>query len=265
MKLFSRLTLSSLVLVVMSHFVMAERADAVSVSYDEIIFQAGGTLDPTRLSGTVDMSFSGSTLTIILTNTSLNAGGSLSQNLLTGLGFNLPRGLTINTSATNTVISLTDTVAPPPNDFVSPSGSINDTRWGYTTSGPLAGFKTVANGGLVTGGRVNVDIGTVQSMIDRDFNNQLKPLAAVQGPNYGILSSSSGYAGCTSGLPCVIDSLTFNIQLSGSYSGDLVSWIDNHYMVLAFGSPAPAVPEPTSLLLLGSGLLALGLYRRLLG
>src|SRR5262245_31475370 len=79
------------------------QAVAIPVVVDEVIVQGGG--DSSVLSGTANFTVSGNTLTIILANTSSGAtGGTAATNLLTGIGFNLPTGVTIaNNGAANAV------------------------------------------------------------------------------------------------------------------------------------------------------------------
>jgi hypothetical protein len=233
-------------------------AQATPISYEEVIFESGSGLESSQLSGTIDMTYNSSQnyLTIVLTNTSGLAGATLSQNLLTGIGFNLPTGMMINTTGSHQV-SLTSGSA------ISPSGSLDNTKWGYgnpATSGPFLS--------LPSGQTVNTDLGTVQSMITNDLNNTATPPANVQGPNFGMLSDGSSFTACTGGLQCAISSLTFRMYLSGSYtgSGTLLNYIDSNHVALAFGSPnVTQVPEPSAFLLLGVGLLALGFFSRFNG
>lgn len=244
----------ALLLAVMGLVVVPTESQAVSISVDEYIFQSGNGLNTALLSGTVSMTFNSGTdtLGVVLTNTSGNAGGLLAQNLLTGIGFNLPGGVVIDTSGSH-LVSLTS------GSVISPSGSVSNTTWGYgnpATSGPFLS--------LPSGQTVNADLGTVQSMITRDLNNMTTPPANVAGPNFGMLSSTSGYSTCTNGLQCAINSLTFAIALSGTYGGNLLDFINSHQVVLSFGSPNVAsVPEPSALLLLACGLVAVGFFSRL--
>src|SRR5262245_3066515 len=79
---------------------------ATSVTVDQIIYQSG--VDASVYSVKADFSLSSingnNILTIQLTNTSSGTGLAGSTNLLTGLAFNLPTGVTIaNNGAVNTV------------------------------------------------------------------------------------------------------------------------------------------------------------------
>jgi hypothetical protein len=69
---------------------------ATSLTIDEIVYQAATGLDPLKLSGTADATFSSGVLTISLTNTSSDLGAVPDANkLLVGIGFNLPSGMSI--------------------------------------------------------------------------------------------------------------------------------------------------------------------------
>ena len=68
-------------------------AAAAPITVDEIL--SDSTTNAALLSGTIDMTLSGNTLTIILTNTSADAAGSGAGILLTGIGFQLPTGVAI--------------------------------------------------------------------------------------------------------------------------------------------------------------------------
>src|SRR5262245_50887115 len=75
----------------------ASSAQATLVTVDQIIYQGSGggtTVNPSLLSGTLDITASGSTLTILMKNTSPDGafvgGGSPALMLLTGFGLQLP-------------------------------------------------------------------------------------------------------------------------------------------------------------------------------
>ena len=71
-------------------------ANAGLITVDETLYQ-GAASNANMLDGSIDMTLSGSTLTIVLTNTSgaLITEGAGAGNLLTALAFNLPNGVTI--------------------------------------------------------------------------------------------------------------------------------------------------------------------------
>ena len=103
-------------------------ARATVLTVDEIIYETGiSPTDPDVLKGTVDMTFSGSTLSIMLTNTSTDVASlEASYNLLTGLGFNLPGTLYIMSGSVSmegsTAINFT---APSDNDVPATASAIH--------------------------------------------------------------------------------------------------------------------------------------------
>src|SRR5262245_22019974 len=74
---------------------------ATPINVDQILFDSGGVVDNSLLSGTFDMTLSGTTLTITLTNTSADGAGSGAGILLTGIGFQLPDGVSITSGTVN--------------------------------------------------------------------------------------------------------------------------------------------------------------------
>lgn len=225
-------------------------AKAILVTIDEIIFQDGG-VNSSVLAGTADFTLSSSTLTIVLTNTSTGAtGGGASTNLLGGIGFNLPGGVTIsNTGATNAVALTGGSSAI---NFVAP---ISDTEWG-AGNGALSAINS-----LTLLGDVNASASTLQAQINFDLAGNLKPTANVDGPSFGLLSSSVSDA-TAGGLEAVKDSVTLTLLLDGTVPGTLLSDIDGGHVVLSFGSPdtsRTSVPEPSSFFLMGFGLVSVGL------
>ena len=72
-------------------------ASAVPITVDEILYASG--TNPGSLSGTVNMTLVGNLLQITLTNTSADAAGSGAGILLTGIGFQLPAGISISSGS----------------------------------------------------------------------------------------------------------------------------------------------------------------------
>src|SRR5688572_27566804 len=97
-------------------------ASATSITVDQIL--APGDVNTAYLSGSVDMTYSGSVLTITLKNLSGDAAGSGAGVLLTGIGFNLPGTLAISSGLANMGSSTAL-------GFVKPIGGDVSEEWGY--------------------------------------------------------------------------------------------------------------------------------------
>ena len=120
-KMITRSILASFVLAL-----FAARASAGAITVDQVLYQSD-IANANLLSGTVDMTFASNTntLSIILTNTSSDLAGDGAGILLTGLGFQLPTGVSI---ASGTAV-----IAPGSTgvNFTGVAGTDVSKEWGY--------------------------------------------------------------------------------------------------------------------------------------
>lgn len=218
--------------------VFTASAWSVPIDVEEILFE-DGIPSPENLSGTVDMSWDGLKLSIVLTNTSGAIGVAGAGNLLTGIGFQLPGTLIIGGGTTGDL-------------------SLDD-QWGFNnlTSGHYNFPATLAT-------NTQVSTMTADTQIEFDGSNPDN----VNGPSWGILSAEPD-AESPGGQSHVVGTITFEIDLTGgTVPADIVSQINGGNVVLTFGSPKNSnlnVPDGgTTAALLGVALLGLGGARRAL-
>lgn len=237
---------------------LAAPALADSITVDEILYPESTVTDPSVYAGTVDMTYDSGTkvLTIVLTNTSTgSAGPQGADNLLTGIGFNLPDGLSIVGGSAN----MTGSSAI---GFSFPSGGDVSEEWGFDTpdldSGALLDLAT---------GTYNAAASSMESQTTNQFQaGSIASPPNLDGPDFGLLSKALSGAVLGSGVEGIQDSLTITLQLSGNFGGDLLSFIERHDVALTFGSPNAGrdnvVPEPGSWALVCGALGAGWFWRR---
>jgi hypothetical protein len=219
---------------------------------DEVLFQ-GDAGNASVLSGTVEMTISDNTLTIVLTNTSTGvvAEGNGAGNLLTAVGLTLPNGFSIaGGSAT-----------------VEPGSQIN---WsGATDVSQEWGFSNTVKSGHFNGSPSVLTYNNVVGTVVADVGTQFQPGSLggsrhVGGPDFGILSNSvaataaGGQSAQQSPLTLV---LTLNSSVGAGEEAGFLALIGANPIGIAFGSPSssilipessegsesPVVPEPAGL------------------
>lgn len=230
-----------------------------TLSIDQIIYQPSAGLDEMQLHASATAEVVGNALTITLTNTSGFTGGNSSGLLLTGIGFELPTGVMLTNGGAYVAGGSTGYYKIGNTSYSLPGGANLSGEWGGGSPGGSGPFANVAT--------LNVDYvaATLQSAFydgsPFDSSQILKNPADVNGPEFGLLSNNFANAG---GLGYVKDSLTLTWIWTGT--GLTTDFLNNGNVVVSFGSPTAVVPEPSTLLLLGSGLLMIGgLGRRRLG
>ena len=199
----------------------------------------------TTATGSAEFSISGSTLTIVLTNTTV--GGSGAQgNSLTGITFDINPGSPALTYNLSTGIALT----AGSNIYTSMAGVNNATPLGGSWTNvlgatPLGEYGVAATGfnGAFNGGSIATGNG---------------------GPNYGIVSAGTFPAGPFGGaqFPFIQNSLTFTFGGAGGVSESQISNVK-----LLFGTDGTgiitttsitALPEPSSVLMALSAVAGVG-------
>jgi|GEM_PF-2089917 len=227
-------------------------ADFIPVTH--VIWQPDPDLDPFALSGTVeffnarpdDSIATGYDLYIRLTNTSgnLDPVDFPAAITLTGVGFNLPAGVTIIGGAMGLSGYNPDSADDP------------STIWGYDNGtgvegGPFAAFPSFFS--------VNTAISTLEASVDVTF---AAPAGKVDGPDGGILALGEE---TPNNKNYYLASAVIGLDLEGLNNNGLGSLLNaavDGDVVIAFGSPTSVVPEPATMLLMGTGLLGIAALGR---
>jgi hypothetical protein len=251
MKAIKLVKVSKLMMGAVAALLVQTSAHATSINVDQIL--APGDVNAAQLSGTVDMTLSGSVLTITLRNTSANAAGSGAGVLLTGIGFTLPGSYAIGSGSANMGTSTAV-------GFTKPGDGDVSEEWGYDN-------EPLNSGALLNAAQpVDTAVSSMESQSTTQFQaGSLGDPVNLDGPDFG-LASATETDGFGLGVEAIRDRLVITLNLTGSFGGNLINAINSAWVVLTFGSPGDStttVPDASSsVALLGMALMGVEALRR---
>lgn len=210
---------------------------ASAAKADTLVVGSSGSL-----SASANFSLSGNTLTVTLTNTS-GADVLVPTQVLTAVFF----------SSNGTLIPVSALLGPGSTVLFAsqPAGGNVGGEWAYGAglSGPNGATQGISSSGFGLFGSSN-------------FNGpDLAPPDAVDGGNYGITSAgdnpATGNAEVTGNVPLIQNQVVFTMTVADGFTLDSITNVSFQYGTSLDDTNIPGVPEPASMVLLGSGLVGL--------